>query len=331
MKIAVVDRPRDPISLQVYRRSIARELEALGHQVQSVPIDGPVADDCGVVWEPSLGMQAPAGMLKRENRPIVATVHGLGGLVRPLRQCARGPKLLVLFALRRMLIRRGWRWFRRRVSAVIAPSQFGARETAEALGLPDELLHVVHHGVDRNVFAPDGPAEQRPKPYFYVVGQYQRSKNIERLLAAYAELPESTRPDLLALLPGYPPRATAPAGVTILRRLAEPADIARYLRGALAFVLPSLHETFCLPMAEAMACGCPVLAADATAMPEVAAGAALLVDPLDVEDIRRGLSRLADDDALRAELRRKGLARAEQLTWRTSAESHLKIFESVRQ
>jgi len=328
VKIAVVDRPRDPISLQVYRRSIARELEAMSHHTQNVPVDGSAGDDCDIIWEPSLGMQAPAAMLRRTPLPIVATVHGLGGIVGPLRPWARGPKLLMLFALRRMLVRRGWRWLGSRVAAVIAPSQFGARQTAEAFDLPDDLLHVVHHGVDRGIFTPDGPVETRDKPYFYVVSQYQRCKNIRRLLDAYAELPENDRPDLLAQLPGYPRRATPP-GVTVLRKPVEATDIARCLCGALAFVLPSLHETFCLPMAEAMACGCPVLAANGSAMPEIAGGAALLVDPLNVEDIRCGLSRLMNDDGLRNELRRAGLARAEQLTWRASAEAHLKIFESV--
>jgi glycosyltransferase involved in cell wall biosynthesis len=88
-----------------------------------------------------------------------------------------------------------------------------------------------------------------------------------------------------------------------------------------ALVFPSLYEGFGIPIAEAMACGTPVLTSGVTAIPEtVGEGNALLVDPLSVESIAAGLDRLAEDGALRASLRERGLARAAAFSWDRVAE-----------
>jgi glycosyltransferase involved in cell wall biosynthesis len=103
------------------------------------------------------------------------------------------------------------------------------------------------------------------------------------------------------------------------------ADLPALLSGALAFVFPSLYEGFGMPLLEAMACGTPVLASATSALPEIAGDAALLIDPEDTAAIAVGLARLANDPALRADLRIRGLARAAEFTWERCARETLAV------
>lgn len=99
--------------------------------------------------------------------------------------------------------------------------------------------------------------------------------------------------------------------------------------GAAALLHPSFIEGFGNPVAEAMACGCPVVTSDCSAMPEVAGGAALLVDPHDAGAIAAALRRVLDDPVLAADLRARGLRRAEELDWQTFAAANLALYRRV--
>jgi glycosyltransferase involved in cell wall biosynthesis len=98
---------------------------------------------------------------------------------------------------------------------------------------------------------------------------------------------------------------------------------------AVALVFPSLFEGWGLPVVEAFAHGVPVACADATVLPEVTAGAALLFDPTDVESIANAISRIVGDDGLRAELTQRGLARAAELSWSRTARTCAALYRTV--
>ena len=99
--------------------------------------------------------------------------------------------------------------------------------------------------------------------------------------------------------------------------------------GALALLHPSLCEGFGNPVAEAMACGCPVITSNLSAMPEVAGGAALLVDPRDTDEIAQALRSVAQESGLAAELREKGLERAKELSWESFARKNVDLYARV--
>jgi glycosyltransferase involved in cell wall biosynthesis len=107
-------------------------------------------------------------------------------------------------------------------------------------------------------------------------------------------------------------------------------DLAALYSAAECLVLPSWYEGFGIPIVEAMACGCPVVTSSGRhAAPEVAAGAAVLVDPADPAAIADGLGRVLDDPALRAELIAKGLVRGPQFDWDVTGRRTAELIESL--
>ena len=95
------------------------------------------------------------------------------------------------------------------------------------------------------------------------------------------------------------------------------------------FVYPSLYEGFGLPVLEAMACGCPVVCANLTSLPEVVGEAAVQVDPRDVPALAEAMYRVLTNAALRHDLIERGLVRAATFTWGATARKTLDVFEQV--
>ncbi|HEY4723760.1 MAG TPA: glycosyltransferase family 1 protein, partial [Anaerolineae bacterium] len=112
---------------------------------------------------------------------------------------------------------------------------------------------------------------------------------------------------------GYVPNEDLPALYNLARLLA----------------FPSLYEGFGLPVIEAMACGTPVLTSNGSSLAEIATGAAWLIDPYDVQAMADGLTRLAIDDELHAQLREAGLVRAAQFSWQRAAEETVRVYDAV--
>jgi glycosyltransferase involved in cell wall biosynthesis len=104
-------------------------------------------------------------------------------------------------------------------------------------------------------------------------------------------------------------------------------DKAALLSGATAFMFPSLHEGFGLPVLEAQACGCPVITSNTSSLPEVAGDAALLVAPQDATAIAVAMERIALTPKLREALVERGLANARRFSWKFCAESVLKVID----
>ncbi len=96
-------------------------------------------------------------------------------------------------------------------------------------------------------------------------------------------------------------------------------DLAPLYALATLLVYPSLYEGFGLPVAEAMACGTPVICSNASSLPEVAGDAALYFEPHDVDGMAQAMRRVLDDESLRRDLRSRGLAQVKQFSWERAA------------
>jgi glycosyltransferase involved in cell wall biosynthesis len=161
------------------------------------------------------------------------------------------------------------------------------------------------------------PAGLVPREYYLFCGTIEPRKNIARLVAAHRNS-GSTRPLVLAGPDGWRAEKVLAAlsGFPLVRRLpyVERGTLTTLLMNARALLFPSLAEGFGLPIVEAMSLGTPVLTSAEGAMRETANGAALLVDPVDVEAIAAAIARLDTNEALCMRLRESGLARAGDFT-----------------
>ena len=246
----------------------------------------------------------------------------------------------------RELQTRKHRFAREQADQVIAISQQVKHDTVERLGIVASHVSVVYGGVgpefrhiqDRAVVASAlAPLGLAPDGYLLFVGTLDPRKNLFRLIEAYAEMRRSA--------PGPVPRL-ALAGASGWRsqeaiRSAESLGVAgdvvflgrvpehllpSLYNGATVFVYPSLYEGFGLPPLEAMACGVPVIASEASAVREVVGDAAVLVDPTDSHALARALGALLEDGSMRSQLRAQGLKRARAFTWENAARSLLSVY-----
>ena len=216
-----------------------------------------------------------------------------------------------------------------------------------ALWLPaDSAITVIHNGV--STFWRPWEAEPvtrtldesfglTPDGFVLSVGSLEPRKNLDRLLTAHQQLPESLRrqfPLVLAGSQGWKnedllARLGRDPHVRLLGRVSEHELLALY-NGAAVFVYPSLAEGFGLPAAEALACGTAVLVSNTSSLPEVVGNAAEWVDPERPEVISSALAELLADPRKRQDLAARGPARAARFSWQASAAKLLDlILESL--
>ncbi|MET0561616.1 MAG: glycosyltransferase family 1 protein [Gaiellaceae bacterium] len=237
--------------------------------------------------------------------PTVLTVHDLAIL--------RAPEVFPRW--HRLYGRAGLVRVLRSADAIVAVSEFSSDETIELAGVPSERIRVVPHGVDP-VFGSDGPRAHGD--YVLAVATLEPRKNLERVVGAAREA-------------GFELRVVGArgwGGVEVDGWVGEipDAELAALYRGARCVLYPSLYEGFGLPVLEAMACGTPVVTSVGTAMEEVAGGAAVLVDPLDVASMADGVR---EAQVRRDELVVAGRKRSEEFTWKRAADSVVELWSDL--
>jgi glycosyltransferase involved in cell wall biosynthesis len=242
------------------------------------------------------------------------------------------------------LLRRGLQ----RARVTLCVSEFVRQEMMDLFGLSPRQLVTVYHGVDPS-FCPRPAAEVAQQllqthglqaPYVVYVGKLHANKNIVRLIEAF-DLATRQQPEIELVLVGRMvygcdgiDEAVQRLGLgQRVRKLGhQPAErLPDLYRGALCKVFPTIWEGFGLPVLEAMACGTPVVTSNVACMPEITAGAALLVNPLSSEAIAEALATVLSSAQKRAELRQLGLARAAHFSWEQTARQTLQAYRQIVQ
>lgn len=262
--------------------------------------------------------------LRRRDR-CVATVHDLGWQVHP-----------ELYDRRlRLLYGALFPWVRRRADRFIAVSRYTADDLVGRAGVPASKIDVVYHGLDPVFTTADRQARPVPiqAPYVLAVGGVSPRKNTRRLIGAFIRWRERSRHRAAyrLLITGtsldheFTENGTGlPEGVSLLGYV-DKAELPGLYANAAVFLYPGIYEGFGLPIIEAMACGTPVVTSRTGAAPEIAGGAAILVDPFVVESIEAGLERAINAEEAER-LRTLGFDRARQFDWATAAQATLDAY-----
>ena len=232
-----------------------------------------------------------------------------------------------------------------KADAIIAVSDTTRDQVIRYLGTSKEQVHTIYHGVDEIFRQPVSEArlsEVRskyalPERFFLYVGQIYPPKNFGRLIRAYAKV----GPELgISLVVAGEHRWLCEDDLALISELGiqqwvkqagwiDPSELPVFYSSAIALLLPSLFESFGLPLVEAMSVGCPTITANRYGTKEVVDGAGILVEPEDVDSIAGAMSRIIDDPALRERTIKAGRARARAFSWHRCAEQTLRVLESI--
>lgn len=230
---------------------------------------------------------------------------------------------------------------------IITISDFSKSEILKYLNIEEKKIHVVPCGVDFEKFhcesVPNRVIAVRetygiPSNYFLYLGTLEPRKNIPAIVEAYKILTNRLKEETPSLVIAGKKGWDYEAIFSLVKQyqLEEKVIFTGYiteedkqslLKGALAFVFPSLYEGFGLPPLEAMACGTPVIVSNRASLPEVVGNAGILIDPENQEQLAEAMEKILSDTDYRDELSQKGIAQAQKFSWKETARRLWEVYE----
>lgn len=235
---------------------------------------------------------------------------------------------------RRIYYKTIMRYLYNKCSQIICVSDFTKTQLLDLTGMDSKRVHVVYNG------PPDDldwscAAHDPGYPYIFYFGHHRKHKNLARMVRAFCEsrLPRSgyrflitndRNSELTELANDYG-LSDAIHFVGFLSK----ADLASHIKGARIIAYASTFEGFGLPILEGFSAGTPVVTSNVTSMPEVAGGAAFLVDPFSISSISEGFEMACEDNCLRDKLITSGRRRLKDFSWDQSAKKLWGIVEQT--
>lgn len=234
----------------------------------------------------------------------------------------------------------------RKSKRVATVSNFEKERIKKFMGLGDNLV-AIYNGVgehfkpvtDKSDLEMAKKKYELPDRFMFFLGNTDPKKNTPNVLKAFAEYNEQSKLKYKLVMLDYEEEALR----NILTDIGHPkirkdihltgyvvnTDLPAIISQCKVFLYPSLRESFGIPILEGMACGVPVITSNTSSMPEIAEDAALLVDPHKWEEIRNAIEKVLNDEKLKAQLIKKGLARVKHFSWKKMAERYLDLYKEV--
>jgi glycosyltransferase involved in cell wall biosynthesis len=235
-----------------------------------------------------------------------------------------------------------------RSNRVLTVSEASKRDILEYFSIPESKIDVIYNGIDERFWSPPDQEDidrireryQLDGRFVLYAGNIKPHKNLERLIDAFYMLRNSQGfDDVKLLIIGDEISKYATLRRAVHRHklhkhvrffgFVSNQTLAVLYRLAAVFVFPSLYEGFGLPPLEAMASGTPVITSNVSSLPEVVGDAAFLIDPYQAEAIASAMERVLNDAGLRDDLRARGLRRAREFSWDTTARRVRAIYDEV--
>ena len=270
----------------------------------------------------------PSFLSYRFDGPTVLTVHDLSWIRFPEAHPAERVRAMHKFFEPSLA----------RADRIITDAAFVKQELIDVFGLDASKVHPIHLAAEP-LFKPMESSETagflnskglRHRQYWLAVGTLEPRKNLHLALQAFSALPAADRqktPLVLAGMVGWQVgdllhkmKAMQQAGELLQLGYVSRHELAAIVAGAKALIFPSVYEGFGLPLVEAMQCGTPVLASNASCLPEVLEGAGLLFDPHDADALKALMLQMLADEDLAATLSAQGLERAKHFGWHKTAQ-----------
>ena len=237
--------------------------------------------------------------------------------------------------------------FFKKANIIISPTEKGIKDIGFYLGVESSKVRPIHHGLNKQFINYDSSESSLecirskyilPDKFILFVGGLTPLKNIGNVLRAFSKLKIRLSGYKLVLV-GFK-RWNYKKDMELIKKLGSEDDVfftgwvhdedmpAIYsLAGLLVF--PSLYEGFGLPLLEAMACGCPIVTSNVGGLPEVSGGAAVLVNPHDVDDIANAMFNVINDSYLRQDLIEKGYKQVKNFSWEKCAKEIIEVFREL--
>lgn len=231
---------------------------------------------------------------------------------------------------------------------IITVSNFEKNRISDFFGISgDERLTAVYNGVGSYFKPIENQVEIKrvqekyhlPEKYFFFLGNTDPKKNTKGTLKAFSDFLKQTQSNYKLVMLDYDLKELK----KLVEEIGDPqliqhivltgyvvnTDLPVIYSLCTIFLYPSLRESFGIPMLEAMACGVPVITSNTSSMPEIAAGAALVINPFNTQEITDGMIKIINNESFRNQLCEKGLQRSAYFSWKNMAEQVLTIYKQV--